>query len=486
MSQFRNRLSWAMFFVALLSLVSSLAFPRGFANAEGQDPELWHSVCHIPPGNPSQSHVIHIADPAWVNSEHQAHGDYIIMSSTDHKSLAPKQGTACPPPEPTATATATPTDVPPTPTATATQPPPTATATATATPTATITPTLTATITPTPIPACTVQNFELHAEVEIVDDDTAAVLAWATWELGPDSVEIDFWGQGTRTYNRNDQPIRWEVDRQSEDYTLTLRSTVVENGEDCASDEATVTIPAKPEGTPTPTVTPSVTPSPTPTTPPPCVITDLKGRLFYQGNHMSGNPVEGEVTNLSDDPACQSVLYLIAFGSDLEPESDGWLESQQFVGSWTISVPPGTEDEPISQRIPTDQYCWYQVDLLRTSEVREPPYYSGTDMVDYVFVEGTAPHCAPPTATPSPTNTSTPTVTPSPSPSPTPTEPPVEPTATPKPTGTPEATPKAAIETGGQPTPPSAPFNGTLLAAALVLAAAGLGLRLAPVAVKKS
>lgn len=156
-----------------------------------------------------------------------------------------------------------------------------------------------------------------------------------------------------------------------------------------------------PTPTPTPTVTnttvpPAETPLPTATaTPVPtdeprsCIVTDLKGRLFYEGNHMSGNPAQGEVTNLSDNPECASTLWAHIFGSNLFPESPGWLESQVHVGTEAFDVPTGTIDAPISITVPSAGFCWYQVDLVRTSEVRVPPYYSGTDMVDYVFVQGT-------------------------------------------------------------------------------------------------
>jgi len=135
---------------------------------------------------------------------------------------------------------------------------------------------------------------------------------------------------------------------------------------------------------------PTATPTSVPPTDEPreCIVTDIKGRLFYEGNHMSGNPVNGEVTNLSDDPECQDELWAHVFGSMQEPESPGWLESQSYVSTVPISVPPETEDKDITIRVPDAGFCWYQVDLVRTSEERVPPYYSGTDMVDYVFVQG--------------------------------------------------------------------------------------------------
>lgn len=297
----------------------------------------------------------------------------------------------------------------------------------------TIEPTDTPEPTLTETPVCTIQGLTLHGKVNIVNDDNAAVQASAEWQSGPDSIQVDFWGQGTRDYTRGSPPIPpdpgWEVTRQGEDYQLTLISKAYENGELCAEQSIKVTIPKRiclPTNTPTATEVPTKTLEPTKTTEPTktviptettmptatqpaqCIVTDLKGRLTYTGNHFGGNPVTGFVTNLSNDPQCQDKLFLLAFGSDLEPESNGWLESQHFVKKWTINVPPGTVDKSFSQNIDTSKYCWYQVDLLRTSEVRVPPYYSGNDMIDYVFVEG---NCNKPTPTATSTQVNTPTAT---------------------------------------------------------------------------
>lgn len=180
------------------------------------------------------------------------------------------------------------------------------------------------------------------------------------------------------------------------EFSWSIVFTDVDSGEKLAKFEGSDTVDCgeKPTPSPTPTDTPEPTPSPTPTEPPKeCITTDIKGRLFYEGNHMSGNPVKGEVTNLSDDPECQDELYLLVFGSNQAPETDGWLESQVHTESFKISVPPGTTDKPFSREIDTSEFCWYQVDLLRTNEVRHPPTYVVPDMVDYVFVEGTKPSC---------------------------------------------------------------------------------------------
>ena len=106
---------------------------------------------------------------------------------------------------------------------------------------------------------------------------------------------------------------------------------------------------------------------------------------------MSGNPIEGDVTNLSQNSDCLDMAWGHIFGSNQIPETPGWLESQVHVGTVKFDIPPGTIDEPIKITVPNAGFCWYQVDLVRTPDVRIPPYYSGDDMIDYVFVEGEIP-----------------------------------------------------------------------------------------------
>jgi hypothetical protein len=125
-----------------------------------------------------------------------------------------------------------------------------------------------------------------------------------------------------------------------------------------------------------------------------CVDDGLWGTLDYTGNHVSGLPVAGKVHNPSAN-ACEDTAYLHVFGSmHKKPEGTDWLESQEYVISFVIPVPAGNQFVNLSSVFDNSEYCWYQADLTPTDEVRVPPYYSGEDMLDYVFVEGTA--CLPP------------------------------------------------------------------------------------------
>lgn len=149
----------------------------------------------------------------------------------------------------------------------------------------------------------------------------------------------------------------------------------------------------------TPVATPEATPTETVTD---CIVTDLKGVLHYTGNHMSGNPISGDLTNLATNSNCPTAAYAHIFGSNIAPESSGWLESQSYVGTVSFTVPPGTIGMPISITVPDAGFCWYQVDLVRTSQVRVPPYYAGDDMIDYVFYQQSANCGGTPTETPIP------------------------------------------------------------------------------------
>lgn len=145
---------------------------------------------------------------------------------------------------------------------------------------------------------------------------------------------------------------------------------------------------------------------------------NLQGYLEYQGNHLSDSHVIGHFSN-SDDADCQMTIHI--FGSNnQQPETDNWLESQTQVTSQTYTIPAHSEDYKVEFDVQNGDYCWYQIDATRTTEVRTPPYYSGTDMIDYVFVQGTECNCTPtPTLTPSVTvtPTATPTATETPTPS---------------------------------------------------------------------
>lgn len=178
-----------------------------------------------------------------------------------------------------------------------------------------------------------------------------------------------------------------------------------------------------------------------------CIPIDLRGRLDYTGNHLSTNPVIGHLENHAENTSCDDSVYVQIFGSMQEPETDGWLESQDHVTSLEIDVPEGAADHTVSIDVPNEKYCWYQVDLVRTDEVRIPPYYQGEDMIDYVFVKDVD-SCLPVTNTPTPSPTYTATVTSTHTPvprtatfTPRPDKPTNVPTDTPEPTETPESTP---------------------------------------------
>jgi hypothetical protein len=162
-----------------------------------------------------------------------------------------------------------------------------------------------------------------------------------------------------------------------------------------------------------------------------CISTDLKGtvKTFTKDTtddpHMSDNPVLFHFENVSTNPACPDVVYVDTFGStQKEPNGTGWLESQHYIeGSQKqFLVPAGTtRDEWVN--FPDAADCTYQMEALRTGEVRIPPTYFGNDMIDYAFSEDK--DCIP---TPTPTNAKTAT--------PTATNTPEAPTATTTPTST--------------------------------------------------
>lgn len=134
-----------------------------------------------------------------------------------------------------------------------------------------------------------------------------------------------------------------------------------------------------------------------------CIITDLKGKFVYNGNHLSESPVIGYFDNISENEDCPNEVTIHVFGSlHTEVEGDGWLESQVHVTSKTFIVPHGSSDFKIEFDVPNSDFCWYQVEATRTKKVKTPPYYHGDEMIDYVFVKDTD-SCKPsPTATPTP------------------------------------------------------------------------------------
>lgn len=143
-----------------------------------------------------------------------------------------------------------------------------------------------------------------------------------------------------------------------------------------------------------------------------CIATDVKGSFQYSGNHVSGNPVKGFFENIASNPTCSDDVYVHIFGSNTTPEADGWFDSQVHLATQTYTIPQGS-NQNVEISLPATDYCWYQVDATRTSEVRIPPVYHGNDMIDYVFVRNASCDVTPtPTATPSATPTNGPTPTP--------------------------------------------------------------------------
>jgi len=133
-----------------------------------------------------------------------------------------------------------------------------------------------------------------------------------------------------------------------------------------------------------------------------CILTDVKGSLNYTADHVSDNPVTGTFENIASNPDCSDDIYVHVFGTNDTPGSGGWLDNQVYIKTETFPIPQASPSA-ISVTIPNTEYCWYQVDATRTSEVRIPPLYNGDDMIDYVYIQGTK-KCdegLTPTATPS-------------------------------------------------------------------------------------
>jgi hypothetical protein len=539
-----KKLSTAMFFVATLMLVFAFAFPRGTVSAEllsdpsHQGPGLKVISISAQCGGPgvtgsallrnesdqdvSQDVVFFLTyhvpgSPSWTPSGDSATVS-VSLGPWEEVTVGFSMGYSAPPEAnsvrvennigPTKSESFGPC-APPPPTGTPTTPPPTATSTptATATATATATPTATATATatatqppPSPTPTGTPPPPEPQPEWDYTFDCSVLKVSVLINETFQEQVKVDGWifadGETILHWAEvvNPAPDAWfnagmdtpanfsgEVSGRIEVSNIDSGNIIVSH--DFGPEELVCEAP-----------------------PTECIVDGLLGQLYYTGNHLSGLPVEGWVSNPAEN-SCEDVAYLHVFGSmHLEPEGPGWLESQEWVTTFTYAVPEGNQHVAISEMFDNSEYCWYQVDLVPVEEVRIPPYYSGADMIDYVFVKGTNPDCEPtptleptepppPVPTlPSPTPTSTtPPTEPPPSSTPTtpPTETPPPPTETPTPTTGmpgPTATPKPGVETGGMPTPPpSAPlFNGALMALAMLLGLGGLGLRLVPALAKKS
>lgn len=145
-----------------------------------------------------------------------------------------------------------------------------------------------------------------------------------------------------------------------------------------------------------------------------CIPTDVKGFLNYSGDHVSGNPVTGTFENIASNADCSDDIFIHVFGTNDSPGDGGWLNNQVHLMTQTFTIPQGSSQN-IDVTISDQEYCWYQVDATRVSDVRIPPIYHGTDMIDYVYVQGK--ECGgdvtpTPSATPSATPTDTPTPTP--------------------------------------------------------------------------
>lgn len=140
-----------------------------------------------------------------------------------------------------------------------------------------------------------------------------------------------------------------------------------------------------------------------------CIPTDVKGSLNYSGDHMSGNPVTGTFENIASNPDCSDDIYVHVFGTNDAPTDGGWLDHQVHLKTDTFTIPQASSSA-IEVSIPESNYCWYQVDATRTSDVKVPPIYNGDDMIDYVYVQGPE-NCGDVTPTPTATPSASPTPT---------------------------------------------------------------------------
>ncbi len=164
-----------------------------------------------------------------------------------------------------------------------------------------------------------------------------------------------------------------------------------------------------------------------------CIATDVKGHFNHDGkNFTTDNPVTGVLENVADNPECSDRVYVHIFGSNNpEPHDGDWLTTQTHVTTHTFDVPEKTASGPgtlnISIPVPESDFCWYQIDAVKTDSL-VPNTYNGADiMVDYVLVKNKDCSRVTPTPTPTATPSATPTVTV------TPTEKPKDtPTPTPK------------------------------------------------------
>lgn len=423
-------------------------------------------ACHLPPGNPSNGHVIEIDEHAW-NDRTDPHGhyegghggDFLITGSGQHHGkkcwkVAPT-ATSAPPtwtPNPTLASSSTPTALP-TDTAIATQPTftptatsttgiptasftaqasptgtlpstetPTATATGTGLPTDTPTITPTASLTPTPTftstPGTLTPGFTIHKEacgsfyVENSGDVAAQVEA-----IYPD-------GRTDRAYlEPGERSPTWSALSTAPQIQVQIRF-YRDDGDYQFELTDSLTLDICPTATPLPTC-------------------DLKGDAFVRGG-------KGFVTFTNDGSiACDGTAA--SYQRTYYPEN--W--PQDLYDSDSATIQPG---ETVTLQVKLA--CYYQIDAYRGGEPAPDPLYQGGDdgrVIDGHMGELDCSTPVPPTetgiptitptatatqATPTETLTSTPTYTPSPTPTNTP-------PATFTPTSTPTDAPETPVTTTG-------------------------------------
>lgn len=217
-----------------------------------------------------------------------------------------------------------------------------------------------------------------------------------------------------------------------------------------------------------------------------CIRTDVKGTGEHDERNITTDPSNWRLENVQplERQSCLDDLWGRAYFSDQNPFTTGWLESQRPVvaqitvynsdgevikrtstAEGLVTVPDeGADTTTTGENVVTaiidlpdgDDWCWAQEEFVRTSELRNPPYYNGDDMVDYSLIPN--PKRNPdtceliPTVTPTSTNTPTPTATRTMTMTPTPTFTP-SPTATFTSTATVTESPTATVTVTATVTP---------------------------------
>lgn len=67
-----------------LAFTAGAGVVAGGADKVGKKKPKKVKVCHVPPGNPSNAHVIHIPKKAFFKG-HKKHGDFLVKSKHDFK-----------------------------------------------------------------------------------------------------------------------------------------------------------------------------------------------------------------------------------------------------------------------------------------------------------------------------------------------------------------------------------------------------------------